>query len=217
MASDDFQQAWRDRLASGSKLAAKALAGALKEDTSRLAAIAPLARDPHVAVRISTLRAMADLSHAHPAAVARHAKEVVEGLAAPEADAQEAALDALAHIAPYAGAECALALPLIADLLAAAKRPSVREEAARCLGRLGMEVPDRAPDAARRLADALNAVKPRQAQEAREILAAIEGIVPNLAPDERAWLAGRVQPLRGHPNLQVRERAGRVARQLTAA
>ena len=214
---ESFGAQWRERLASGSKLASKTLATALKDDSSRTADIAALARDPHPAVRVSALRALAELSRSQPSVVARHAREVVEALAAPEADAQEAGLDALAHIAPHAPAECALALPLIAELLASARRPSVREEAARCLGKLGMEVPQRAPDAARTLVTALGGIKSaRQAHEAREILAAIEHVVPNLPADERAWLAARVQPLRAHPNLQVRERAGKLARQLAA-
>lgn len=213
-AEETFGTQWRDRLSSGSKLAAKALSQALKDDASRLPEIAPLLIDTHPTVRVSALRALADVSRAHPAPVARYAREVVEALAAPESDAQSAALDTLANIAPHAAAECALALPLISELLGS-KRPGVREEAARCLGRLGVEVPSRAPEAARRLADALALVKsPRQAHEAREILAALEGVIPNLGAPERAALAPRIHGLRAHPNLQVRERAGRLARLL---
>lgn len=213
-AGESFGAQWRERLASGSKLAARALANALKDDPARASEIAPLSHDTLPAVRVSAVRALAELARTQPALVARHAKEIVEALAAPEPDAQEAALDAVGHIAPHASAECALALPLIAELLHA-KRPGVRESAARCLGRLGVEAPMHAPHAARSLADALAAAKsPRQAQEAREILAAIEHVVPLLAPGDRAWLSARVQPLRAHPNLQVRERAGRIARAL---
>ena len=212
-----FQAQWRDRLASGSKLAAKALAQALKEDAARVGAAARLTADPHPAVRCGSLRALADVARADPAAVAPHAREVVEGLAAPEADAQEAALEALASIASRAPEEVALALPLVADALAAAKRPSVRESAARCLGRLGSEVPAHAPAAAHSLVARIpDSRSPRAAQEAREILAALEGLLPNLPPPERAAIAPRIAPLRGHPNIQVRERAGRIARQLAA-
>lgn len=210
-----FQAQWRDRLASGSKLASKALSQALKEDGARVSAVARLCADPHPAVRSGALRALADVARADPAAVARHAREVVEGIAAPEADAQEASLEALACIASRAPEEAALALPLIADALAQAKRPSVREAAARCLGRLGTEVPARAPAAAHSLVERIpDSRSPRAAQEAREILAALEGLLPNLPPEERAALAPRIAPLRGHPNIQVRERAGRIARQL---
>src|SRR5439155_16862958 len=94
-----------------------------------------------------------------------------------------------------------------------ARRPALREEAARCLGRIGMEVPHAAPEAAARLATHLGHVKnPRGAQEARECLAAIESLLPHLASAERLALAPRVAPLRAHPNIQVRERAGRIAR-----
>lgn len=215
-AGDAFQTDWRQRLASGSKLAARALATALKEDASRLPSIAPLAIDEHPAVRVSALRALADVAEKHPARVAPHARELVQALGGDNADAQTAALEALGHVAPHASAELALALPLIGECLTH-KRPGVREAAAHCLGRLGMESPARAPDAAHKLAEALGGAKgPRQAQEARELLAAIERVVPNLPEDEREWLAARVQPLRGHPNLQVRERAGRLARALAA-
>lgn len=214
-ASDDFLRAWRDRLASGSKMASKALVTALKEDPARLAWVAPLARDPLSTVRVSALRAIDELSASQPALVARHAREVVEALAAPEPDAQQAALSALSRIAPHARAEVALALPLVAELLHA-KRPALREEAARCLGRMGCEVPASATDVAHRLAAALGGARnPRLAQEAREILAALEGLAPNLPPAERTGLAQAVSPLRGHPNLQVRERAGRLARTLS--
>lgn len=215
-ASDDFARQWRDRLASGSKMAAKALSTALKEDPARLALVAPLVKDPISTVRVSAIRALDDLSATHPVLVARHAREVIETLAAPEADAQLAALSALSRLAPHARPEVALALPLVSELLHA-RRPALREEAARCLGRMGMEIPERAPDAAHRLASALAAAKnPRLAPEAREILAALEGIAPNLPAAERAGLAQAVNPLRGHPNLQVRERAGRLARLLAA-
>lgn len=212
--ADDFQHQWRERLASGSKLASKALGQALREDASRLVAIVPLLSDASPTVRVSALRAMQELAAAQPRAVAPYARELVQGLAWPEPDAQEAALAALANVAPHAPAEVALALPLVAELLRA-KRPGLREEAARCLGRLGVEVPQRAPDAARQLAHALKGARsPRAAQEAREILAALEALLPNLPPPERALLATDVVPLRGHPNIQVRERAGRLARQL---
>lgn len=211
---EEFARQWRDRLASGSKMAAKALATALKDDPSRLPAVAPLTRDPLSTVRVSALRAIEEVSQAHPTLVAVHAREVVEGLAAPEPDAQSAALAALGRIAPLAQAEVALALPLVAELLHA-KRPALREEAARCLGRLGCEVPGSAPTAAQRLAQALAALKnARAAQEAREILAALEELAPHLAAPERNGVALAVAPMRGHPNLQVRERAGRLARTL---
>src|SRR5438552_18981790 len=96
-----------------------------------------------------------------------------------------------------------------------ARRHALREEAARCLGRIGMEVARAAPEAASRLAVHLGHVKnPRGAQEARECLAAIEALLPHLAPTDRLALAPRVAPLRAHPNIQVRERAGRIARAL---
>jgi HEAT repeat protein len=215
MAPDDFQHQWRERLASGSKLAAKALAQALKDDPSRLASIVPLVRDPVATVRVSTLRALHEVSISQPRVVAPFARELIEALAAPEPDAQESALGALSHVAHHAQAEAALALPLIAELLHA-KRPHLREEAARCLGKLGIEVPPVAATAARRLVDALQGARsPRAAQEVREILAALEGLVPNLPEMERAALAPSIAPLRGHPNIQVRERAGRLARQLS--
>lgn len=210
-----FQSQWRDRLASGSKLAAKALAQAVKEDASRVAAAARLSADPHPAVRGGSLRALAEVARTDPATVAPHAREVVEGLAAPEPEAQEAALEALASIASRAPEEVSLALPLIADLLAASKRPAVREAAARCLGRLGTEVPAHAPTAAHSLvAHIPDSRSARAAQEAREFLAALEGLLPNLPATERAAIAPHIAPLRGHPNIQVRERAGRIARQL---
>ena len=212
--TDDFARSWRERLASGSKMASKTLAAALKDDPSRLALVAPLCRDPVATVRVGAIRALDELSATHPAPVAQHAREVVEALAAPEPDAQHAALSALARVAPHARAEVALALPLVADLLQS-RRPALREEAARCLGRLGAEVPAYAPDVAHRLAAALaTARNPRMAQEAREILAALEGLAPNLPAPERAGIAQAVSPLRGHPNLQVRERAGKLARML---
>lgn len=212
--TDGFAADWRDRLASGSKLAAKALAQALRDDPARVGLVAPLTADPHVHVRVNAMRALAEAAHARPESVAPYAREIVEGLAAPEPDLQACALDALASVSHLAPEEVALALPLIADLLRA-KRPALREEAAKCLGRLGAEVPDRAPAAARALADALPQAKgPRGAHEAREILAALEGVVPNLPLPERDALAPRVQSLRGHPNIQVRERAGRLARVL---
>ncbi|HEX2021157.1 MAG TPA: hypothetical protein VHH36_00470 [Candidatus Thermoplasmatota archaeon] len=214
--SEDFRAQWRERLASGSKLAARALVQALKEDDARVALVAPLVSDPLVTVRVSTLRALGDIGDAKPHLVAPYARDLVQALGSPEPDAQAAALHGLAAVAHHAPAEAALALPLIADLLRA-RRPGLREEAARCLGRLGQETPSVAPDAARRLADALAAARsPRAAQEAREILAALEGLVANLPPPERQLVAARVSAMRGHPNLQVRERAGRVARALSA-
>lgn len=212
---ETFQREWRDRLASGSKLAAKALAQAMKEDLGRVGAAARLSGDPHPAVRAGALRALADVARHSPGAVAPHAREVVEGLAASEPDAQEAALDALASIASRASAEAALALPLIADVLHDAKRPALREQAAKCLGRIGAEAPVHAPAAAQGLLSNIPASKsPRAAQETREILAALEGILPHLSAGSRAELAPRIAPLRAHPNIQVRERAGRVARLL---
>jgi len=214
MAPDDFQAQWRDRLASGSKLAAKALATALKDDPSRLPSIVPLARDPIATVRVATYRALEDVAAAAPRAAAPYAADIVAGLAAAEADAQAAALGALSHVAPYAHAEAALALPLIADLLQA-RRPALREEAVRCLGRIGAQLPERAPVVAQRLGIALTQARhPRASMEAREILAALEGVLPNLAPQERASLAAAVAPMRAHPNIQVRERAGRLAKRL---
>ena len=215
-APDDFQAQWRERLASGSKLAAKALGNALKDDPSRLALIAPLTRDALATVRVATFRALEEVAVAKPRAVAPFAGDIVAGLAAPEPDAQLAALGALAHVAPHAQPEAALALPLIAELLGS-RRPALREEAVRCLGRLGTQLPDRAPVVASRLGAALTAARnPRASMEAREILAALEGMLPHLAPAERATLAEAVVPLRGHPNIQVRERAGRLAKQLAA-
>lgn len=214
--SEDFLGSWRERLASGSKLAAKALATAVKDDPSRLPLLAPLANDPVPTVRVSFYRFLNDLSGTHPALVAPFAREVVQGLAAPETDAQENALAALANVAPHAAAEVALALPLVAECLQS-KRPNLRDAATRCLGRLGAESPHAAPAAARRLCVALAAAKgPRMAPEAREILAAIEGLVPNLPASERSALSASVTSLRGHPNLQVRERAGRLSRLLAA-
>lgn len=211
----EFQLQWRERLASGSKPASRALATALKEDSSRLPYVAALCGDPAPHVRVGALRALSEIALWRPPLVAPFAKEVVEGIAAPEADAQEAALDALGAIARLAPAETALALPLIADVLAVAKRPALREAAARCLGRLGSEVPQAAPRAADRLVHALQGAKRiRASQEAREILAALEDVLPNLPRPERAALAPRIAPLRAHPNLQVRERAGRLAREL---
>lgn len=215
-ATDDFQRSWRDRLASGSKMVAKALATALREDPTRVPLLAPLATDPLLTVRVGVLRTWEDVSRTHPAPVAQHARLLVEALAAPEPDVQSAALAALANVAPHARAEVALALPLVAELLHH-KRPALREEAARCLGRLGAESPAYAPDAAHRLAHALGGLKnPRLANEAREVLAALEILLPHLPLAERALLAGAVAPMRGHPNLQVRERAGRIARALVA-
>ncbi|MFA5861521.1 MAG: hypothetical protein WDA16_07485 [Candidatus Thermoplasmatota archaeon] len=217
MVGPDFQAQWRERLASGSKLASKALAQAAKDEPTRVPMVAALCADPHVAVRVSALRALATLSHTLPQAVAPHAREVVEGLAWPEADAQEASLDALGCIASRAPAEAALALPLIAALLEGARRPALREEAARCLGRIGGEVPTQAAPAADRLATHLVGLRnPRSAQEARETLAAIEALVPFLMAPDRAALVPRIAPLRAHANIQVRERAGRIARLLTA-
>ena len=214
-AADDFQTQWRDRLASGSKLSSKALSQALKDDPSRLPLIIPLTQDARTTVRVCALRALEELGHAKPQLLAPYAREIVEALASPELDAQGAALGALTCVAPYARAETALALPLVAELLAA-KRPALREEAARCLGRLGSESPENAALAAIRLADALRGSKsPRAAQEAREILAALEGMLPHLGAADRAGLAPAVSPLRAHPNIQVRERAGRLSRLLT--
>ena len=106
----------------------------------------------------------------------------------------------------------------IVDLLERAKRPALREEAVRCLGRIGAEMPESAPTAAQRLAAALgHARNPRAAQEAREILAALEGLLPHLPHDARASLTPAVAPLRAHPNIQVRERAGRLAKALAPA
>lgn len=212
--AEEFQAQWRDRLASGSKLAARALGQALREDASRIPLIVPLARDPLPTVRVATLRVLEEVAAARPGLVAPYAGEIVAGLAAVEPDAQAAALGALTHLAPHAHAEAALALPLIAELLSA-RRPALREEAARCLGRIGAQVPDRATDVAARLGAALTAARhPRAGNEAREILAALEGMLPHLAPPARAQLAGAVAPMRAHPNIQVRERAGRLARQL---
>lgn len=214
--TDDFQRQWRERLASGSKMVSKALATSLREDAARVGAVAPLLRDPLSTVRVSAIRAFEETAAHHPAAVAAHARGVVEALAAPEPDAQLAALGALARIAHLVPEEVALSLPLVADLLQA-KRPALREEAARCLGRLGREAPMTAPLVAHRLAGALPALRnPRASQEAREVLAALETLLPHLAPPERAEVAGAVAPLRAHPNLQVRERAGRLARALAA-
>ena len=213
-APTDFQAQWRDRLASGSKLSSKALSQALKDDPTRLALIVPLAADARSTVRVCALRALEEVGHAKPQLLAVYAREIVQALALPEPDAQAAALSVLTSIAPYARAEAALALPLVAELLAA-KRPALREEAARCLGRLGSETPEHAHAAAIRLSDALRGSKsPRAAQEAREILGALEAMLPHLAVDERARVALAVAPLRAHPNIQVRERAGRVSRML---
>ncbi len=213
--SSEFSRQWRERLASGSKPAARALATALKEDPTRLEGIAALCDDPLATVRIGALRTLAETARHHPAHVAAHAHKVVEGIGAHEADAQDAALEALGRIAAHASAELALALPLIADVLSTAKRPALRESAARCLGHVGLSVPMMAPKAADRLAHALaNAKRARAAPEAREILAALEEVVPNLPAADRIALAARVAPLRAHPNMQVRERAGRLAREL---
>lgn len=214
MVTDDFTSQWRERLASGSRLAAKALGQALRDDPSRLALIAPLTRDALPTVRVAALRALEDVASWRPALVAPFASDVVAGLAAQEPDAQAAALGALTHLAPHAAPDVALALPLVADLLKA-RRPTLREEAARCLGRLGAQLPERAPDVAARLGHALaSARNPRASMEAREILAALEATVPNLPAPARAQLATAVTPLRAHPNLQVRERAARLARRL---
>lgn len=211
---DDFQAQWRERLASGSKLAARALSTALKEDSARVALIVPLTRDALPTVRVAAFRALEEIAGWKPHVVAPHAQDVVAGLAAQEPDAQAAALATLTHIASSAQAEAALALPLIADLLKA-RRPALREEAARCLGLLGMQLPDRAPAVSQRLAVALHDARhPRASMEAREILAALEGVLPNLGPHERASVAAAVAPMRGHPNIQVRERAGRLAKKL---
>lgn len=213
---DDFQAQWRERLASGSKLAARALSVALRDDESRIALIAPLTRDARPTVRIAAFRALEDTAAAEPRAVAAFAGDIVAGLASAELDAQLAALGCLSHVAPYAEAEAALALPLIADLLKA-RRAALREEAVRCLGRLGAQLPDRAPDVAQRLGHALTQARnPRASMEAREILAALEGVLPNLGPPERATLVAAVAPMRAHPNIQVRERAGRLAKRLSA-
>lgn len=214
MAPEDFQGQWRERLASGSKLAARALSQALKEDSTRLALVAPLAKDPLPTVRVATLRAFEEIAQWRPALVAPYASEIVAALGSPEPDAQAAALAALTQIAPQAPAESALALPLIADMLKS-KRPALREEAARCLGKLGHGMPERAGDVALRLAAALDKARnPRASMEAREILAALEGMLPHLAANEREAVADAIMPMRGHPNIQVRERAGRLARAL---
>ena len=213
---DDFQALWRERLASGSKLSAKALAQALKEDPERLAKIAPLMRDPLSTVRVSALRGFEEIAANKPGHVAPYAQAIVEALAAPEPDAQASALATLGHIAHHAHAEAALALPLISDLLERAKRPALREEAARCLGRIGAEMPESAAPAAHRLAKALGQAKsPRASQEVREILASLETLLPYLSDADRAALANAVAPMRGHPNIQVRERAGRLAKALS--
>lgn len=213
---DDFTGLWRERLASGSKLSAKALAQALKEDPSRLGKVVPLLKDSLSTVRVSALRAFEEIAAVKPQAVAPYAQQVVEGLASPEPDAQAAALSALGHIAHLARAEAALALPLISELLERAKRPGLREEAARCLGRIGAEMPESAGTAAARLASALKHAKsPRASQEVREILAALEGLLPHLSIEVRASLGPAVAPMRGHPNIQVRERAGRLAKALS--
>lgn len=212
----DFQGQWRERLASGSKLAARALGTALRDDSSRIGLIVPLTRDALPNVRVASFRAIEDIASWKPRAVAPFAADIVAGLAAPEPDAQAAALAALTHVAPYAQAECALALPLIADLLHA-RRPGLREEAARCLGRLGAQMPERASAVALRLGSALKgASNPRASMEARELLGAIEATLPNLPPEARARLAADVAPMRAHPNIQVRERAGRLAKRLAA-
>lgn len=212
-----FQTQWRERLASGSKLAAKALTQALREDGARVPAAARLTKDAHPSVRSGALRALAEVARTEPALVAPHAREIVEGLAAPDPEAQEAALDALSHVAPRVPEEAALALPLIADIMTGARRPALREAAARCMGRLGTEVPGYAPAVASSLVKHLpQSRSARSAHEAREILAALEGILPNLKPNDRAALAGSIAPLRAHPNIQVRERAGRIARMLAA-
>ncbi|MEA3199956.1 MAG: hypothetical protein QOE90_1384 [Thermoplasmata archaeon] len=214
---EDFGALWRERLASGSKLSAKALAQALKEDGGRLAKVAPLLKDPLSSVRVSTLRAFEEIARGKPQLVAPYAQPIIEALGASEPDAQASALSALASIAHLARPEAALALPLIRDVLDHAKRPALREEAARALGRIGAEMPERAGDAAHQLAHALGQAKsPRAAQEAREILAAIEGLLPHLTLEARAELGPAVAPMRGHPNIQVRERAGRLAKALAA-
>lgn len=215
--ADEFQAQWRERLSSGSKLAPKALAQVIKEDATRIAAAAALCSDANPNVRIAALRGMAMVARDNPAAVAPHAKPIVEGLAAAEPDAQEAALETLGHIASRAPEDAALALPLIADLLENAKRPAIREEAARCIGKIGGDVPHSAAQAAQRLAIHLSGLKTNKtSQEARETLAALEALLQHLTNLERAALAARVAPLRSHPNIQVRERAGRIARLLAA-
>lgn len=212
---DEFRLQWRERLSSGSRQAARALSNALRDDPSRLPAIAGLCQDDHTVVRIGALRALAEAGRHHPKAVAAHAKAFVAALGAPEPDAQEAGLEGLSHTATHAREEAMLALPLMSDVLHNARRAGIREAAARCLGELGRENPTSAPQAADRLLHALGALKrAKAAQEAREILAALEIILPNLPGAERAALAPRIAPLRGHPNLQVRERAGRIAREL---
>lgn len=215
VSTGEFQAQWRERLASGSKLAAKALSQALKDDATRVPLIVPLTRDVLPTVRVAAFRALADVAAAKPAHVAPYASEMIAGLAAAEPDAQEAALSALTHLAPYAHAEAALALPLIADLLRA-RRPALREEAARCLGRMGSALPQSAPAVALRLAAGLDGARnARGGPEAREILAALEGMLTNLTPQARAQVALSVAPMRAHPNIQVRERAGRIAKALS--
>lgn len=210
----DFQAQWRERLASGSRLAGRALGQALKDDPTRVALIVPLTRDALPTVRVATFRALEEVAASRAGAVAPFAADLVAGLAAAEPDAQAAALAALAEVAPHAQPEAALALPLIADLLHA-RRPALRENAVRCLGRLGAQLPDRAPEVAHQLGSVLREMRhSRASAEAREVLAALEGVLPHLPADERAALAAAVTPLRGHPNIQVRERAGRLARAL---
>ncbi|HUR68151.1 MAG TPA: hypothetical protein VM370_02815, partial [Candidatus Thermoplasmatota archaeon] len=190
----EFQSQWRERLASGSKLAAKALSQALKDDATRVPLIVPLTHDALATVRIASLRALEELAAARPQALAPFAGDIVASLAAHEGDAQAAALGALTHLAPYARAEAALALPLIAELLRA-RRPGLREEAARCLGRIGVELPESAPAVAARLSSALEGARnARAGNEAREILAALEGMLGNLSPAARAQVATAVAP-----------------------
>lgn len=171
--------------------------------------VVSLLRHEKPAVRSGAARALAILAETHAALVAPHAEAIVHGAAAEETETREATLEALAYVAPLNPGPIAGHIDALAAALRETRKPALREQAAKCLGMCGAGDPQRAHAASEPLLQAISR-NPRDKQ-ARQILAAMHQIARGPVLDEdRQRMAVAVNPLRGHPDIQVRERAGQL-------
>lgn len=199
--------------AGSTKLAAKYLASGLKEDPTAIPLAAALITHEKPAVREGACRAFALLAETHPSLVTPYTDHLLQGTQVEESGTREAALEALALITPYTPDAVASHVNTLGAVLKEARRPQLREQAAKVLGYCGSGDPARAHAASEPLVQALHH-NPRDKQ-ARQILAAMHQIARGpVMPEDRERMAAVVNPLRGHPDIQVRERAGQLYRLL---
>lgn len=201
--------------AGSTKLAAKYLASGVKETPEIVPDVVALLKHEKPAVRAGAARALAILAETQAALVAPHAEGILWGTHAEETETREATLEALAWIAPLNPAPLAAHVQDIAAALKETRKPALREQAAKCLGNCGAGDPARAHAASEPLLQAISK-NPRDKQ-ARQILAAMHQIAKGPVNNEdRQRMAAAVNPLRGHPDIQVRERAGQLYKILQA-